>query len=179
MSLDDLAHRIGFTDKHTIHSYIPIYESIFATRPNIKSILEIGVLEGGSIKMWSERFPDASITGIDIDLSRVKIAEYAPNVNLIKANAYDAAVCQSLQKFDIIIDDGPHTLHSQKECVRQYLSKLNPNGVLIIEDVVEMSWIPSLQSMVPTHLHKHIKTHDLRKIKGRHDDIMFIVDLAA
>ena len=175
--MEALATQIGHTDKHDVHSYMPIYEKLFATR-SIHTILEIGVLDGGSIKMWSMLYPEATVYGIDVDLSRNKFSEGSPNIILREADAYALSVANSLPLFDVIIDDGPHTLHSQKECLKLYLPKLRPGGVLIIEDVVNMSWIRDLTAMVKPEWRKHIVVHDLRHVKGRHDDIMFIVDFS-
>lgn len=175
--MEALAQRIGHTDKHTVHSYAQVYDELFSRRLDIKSLLEIGIFKGGSIQVWSELFPNAAIYGIDTDFSKIQIPQFSANVKLIKGDAYDSKVHTKLPPFDVIIDDGPHTLHSQKQCLQLYLSKLNPGGLLVIEDVVEMSWVPRLQDCVPAHLHKHIIVKDLRHIKGRHDDILFIVDL--
>lgn len=175
--MEALAEQIGHTDKHTVHSYMPEYEKIFANRTDVLSVLEIGVLEGGSIKLWHSVFNNATIYGLDTDLSRNQFPDLGPNVVLQQADAYDWQVCNALPQFDIVIDDGPHTLHSQKQCLQMYLPKLKSDGVLIIEDVVSPSWIKDLTSMVPVGMRKHISVKDLRNVKGRHDDIMFIVDL--
>ena len=48
--------------------YFPIYEKHFEPIRNkpIK-ILEIGILNGGSLEMWRYYFPEATIVGIDIN----------------------------------------------------------------------------------------------------------------
>jgi hypothetical protein len=38
-------------------------------------------------------------------------------------------------KYDVIIDDGPHSLHTQQFTVANYFNLLKPGGVLIIEDI--------------------------------------------
>ena len=51
------------------HHYLPIYESLFKKYSGKKiKVLEIGVLRGGSLKLWKEYFgADAQSYGIDID----------------------------------------------------------------------------------------------------------------
>ena len=49
-------------------NYGPIYDRHFAPfREHSINILEIGVLKGGSMRMWEKYFPKANIFGIDIN----------------------------------------------------------------------------------------------------------------
>ena len=55
------------TDKNTLHSYLDLYENLFADKKeSAKHILEIGIANGGSIKLWKDYFTNATIHGIDI-----------------------------------------------------------------------------------------------------------------
>ena len=66
MSLESLVDNTR-TDKNTIHSYLPLYESLLNTKKeSAKSILEIGIRDGGSIKLWYDYFLNAHIYGVDI-----------------------------------------------------------------------------------------------------------------
>ena len=57
---------------------------------------------------------------------------------------------------------------------------LNPliadDGILIIEDVQDITWLNKLNETVPEDLKKYIRNYDLRKIKRRYDDIVFTID---
>jgi hypothetical protein len=83
----------------------------------------------------------------------------------------------SLPKFDIIIDDGPHTLESMVLCIDLYLPKLNKGGVLVIEDVQSMDWIPVLNKTFNKIKNETDQSDiiDLRNTKGRYDDLMFVI----
>ena len=49
-------------------SYLDIYETYFKDIRNQKlNILEIGVRNGNSIRVWEEYFPNSNIFGLDID----------------------------------------------------------------------------------------------------------------
>ena len=71
-NLDYLARKYG-TDKRTnnpgeklYHGYTVLYQSLFENmRNSCKNLLEIGVREGWSHKMWHDYFPKATIYGID------------------------------------------------------------------------------------------------------------------
>ena len=45
------------TDKNTTHSYLPLYEYLLnPIKDSAKSVLEVGVSKGGSIKLWKDYF---------------------------------------------------------------------------------------------------------------------------
>jgi hypothetical protein len=79
-------------------------------------------------------------------------------------------------KFDFMLDDGPHTLESMKQFINLYSKLMAEDGILIIEDVQDWSWIEILSEQVPEDLKPFIKSFDLRKNKGRYDDIVFTID---
>ena len=79
-------------------------------------------------------------------------------------------------KFDFMLDDGPHTLESMIRFIKLYLPLIAKDGLLIIEDVQDWSWINILVEQVPEDLKQYIKVYDLREIKGRYDDIVFTIN---
>ena len=191
MKLENLANKLPptrppTTDKHTFHSYLPLYEELLSPiRQTAKSILEIGVHRGGSIKLWYDYFTNATIYGCDI-INRIDInlkeLENNDRVSLNQSeNAYskDFVINNFLDKniyFDFILDDGPHTLESQKDFITLYSPLLKNEGILIIEDVQSISWIDELKEITPENLKQYIKIYDLRENKGRYDDIVFTID---
>jgi hypothetical protein len=50
------------------------------------------------------------------------------------------------------------------------------DGILIIEDVQSMDWLDELKNAVPEDLKKYVSTYDLRYIKNRYDDIVFVIN---
>lgn len=173
----------NFTDKGKVHSYIDQLDDLLGESVNEKlKILEIGVYLGGSVALWDDSFPNSEIHAIDIKLrpkSQLNLYD-RPRVNLYEGDAYSKEMISLLQEkgpYDIILDDGPHTLKSMKSFVKNYHSMLNPNGaIMIIEDVQSPEWCDLIKNELPEHLHSYVSIRDLRHIKGRKDDIMFIVD---
>ncbi len=181
------------TDKNTSHSYIDTYERLFQEKKTKKNnILEIGIgapyhdkRNGGSIKLWYDYFQNSTIYGLDIiDISNVN--ECILNNERIKLytsiNAYDENFIKETFTnnnitFDILIDDGPHTLESMIFFVKHYLHLLNSGGILIIEDIQNIDWINNIKLNIPHELKKNIEIEviDLREIKNRWDDIMFVI----
>ena len=104
--------------QNTTHSYLETYESLFKSKKySATNVLEIVLQYGGSIKLWSYYFVNSKIYGLDIR----KIKDHWPvilsNPRVI-LGCFDAYNIQFFNnqmlkfKFDIIIDDGPHTLES-------------------------------------------------------------------
>lgn len=167
-----------YTDKNTVHSYLPVYQKLFGNK-DVKNILEIGVQRGGSIKLWSDYFPNAHVFGIDLSDELICLGiKNKENISLFFEDAYSKSMVDKLQniRFDVIIDDGNHTLDSMKKAIELYLPILKDDGILIIEDLRDVKWFEDLESVTPKKDKKYIKKFDLRKNKNRWDDILFVID---
>jgi hypothetical protein len=162
------------TDKNSIHSYIDqLYDKLFSPlKDSVSNVLEIGVYDGGSILLWRDYFVNATITAIDINDCSSKLDN--DRINHVVANAYNQDLLQSLPKFDIIIDDGPHTLDSMIFFVQNYLQLLTDTGIAVIEDVQDYRWFDILTSFIPSDEYSY-EVVDLRSVKGRYDDMMLII----
>jgi cephalosporin hydroxylase len=134
------------SDKNSYHTYIEdVYEEYLKPYRNKKiNLLEIGVSWSGSIRLWNDYFRYAKVYGVDNfscgnqyrDKSIDLIEGKKKRVSIIEGNAYSPDVVEQLPDLDVIIDDGPHTVFSQKECIRLYLPKLKSGGIMFIEDIV-------------------------------------------
>lgn len=173
------------TDKNTKHSYLEVYEQIFhRIRNTSKPILEIGIFEGGSLKMWNEYFINSTIYGIDSEIEGCPIPSWLKKYNRIKTYKHDAYDLNFIEQefiskkiqFELIIDDGPHTKESAIFTAQHYSKLLTLEGVLIIEDIQDPTWIDEIISYFPQSLQKNISVIDRRNVKGRFDDIFIICD---
>jgi cephalosporin hydroxylase len=170
------------TDKNTVHSYLPVYEVLLKNKKNTcKNVIEVGIKDGGSIKLWHDYFPNAQIYGCDIE-NETTMWDEIKNNNRIKLfnsiNAYDPLFINQIKdiQFDFAIDDGPHTLNSMIQFIQLYLPLIKEDGILIVEDVQDIKWLDVLTSIVPQEYKNNIKTYDLRANKNRYDDIIFVID---
>jgi len=168
------------TDKNTGHSYIShFYEDAFLPYREKKiSLLEIGIARGDSLLLWDKYFVNNTlIFGLDnYEMISLELQKH-PKIKKLFTEAYSEYTANMLPAFDIIIDDGPHSLESQQKSIQLYLSKVNPGGIFIIEDIQEESSIDNLKSFVPEKLKPYCQFIDLRSIKNRKDDMMFIVKI--
>ena len=172
------------TDKNTTHSYIEIYENLLISKKDTaKNILEIGIDAGGSIKLWHDYFTNAVIYGLDIRFNNC--CDEIKNKKRIILSCSDAynTNCHLLnettnyeKKYDMILDDGDHTLEHMIQCINLYSPLLTDDGIMIIEDVQSIDWIETLYINTPNHLKKYVEIQDLRPNKGRYDDILFIIN---
>lgn len=177
------------TDKNTTHSYLDLYEKLLCTKKNTaRNILEIGIGypgdNGGSIKLWHDYFINANIYTLDIQHINDVWDEIKNNnrINLITStDGYDENIFKKTFldkniKFDMMLDDGPHTLESMKQFIKLYSQIMTEDGILMIEDVQAIEWLDELKDVVPENLKKYIRCYDLRANKGRYDDIVFVIN---
>lgn len=173
------------TDKNTTHSYLDLYQELLSSRKHsAKSVLEIGIHRGGSTKLWYDFFPNATIHALDI-LHLNEIPNDLKNNDRIQlytsTNAYDETFFKKTfidknLKFDFMLDDGAHTLETQKEFIRLYSQLMTDDGILIIEDVQSWDWMTVLVKQVPEILKPYIMLYDFRGIKNQYDDLVFVID---
>jgi hypothetical protein len=144
MTLNDLMVKYG-SDK-AAHGFCEFYESFFLpVREDVKSVLEIGVADGASIRAWLDYFPNAEIWGMDAPRESVGaygnpsrwpvtdrfIGVFGDQANrdhltrLIDKRAtvrtgysagggWSETVRLDDRPWDIVIDDGGHTMEQQQ-----------------------------------------------------------------
>jgi hypothetical protein len=126
------------TDKAYWHRFTGVYETWLSSyRTSATRVLEIGVANGSSLKMWRDYFPNADIVGVDI------LDRWWVNADRIKTYIVDQSSKESIdaflktesKPFDIIIDDGSHLPEHQMTNLEYFWDALNPGGVYIIEDL--------------------------------------------
>jgi len=165
------------TDKLWLHSYLDTYEDLFSKFRNKDiNLLEIGFCHGGSIKLWKEYFGNkSSIYGIDITLQELRYDLVRDNnVTLIckDISNCDKSILKPIM-FDVVLDDASHTLEHQIKSWELFKDRLNPGGILVIEDIAPEAYdyFFNLSQKIPNS-----KFIDLRHIKNRYDDVLFVYE---
>lgn len=140
-------------DGTSIHGYTDFYRIFFESRKNeIRNVLEFGIgsndsevpsnmgkqgIPGASLRMWREYFPKAQITGLDIDpktmLQENRISTAI--VNQLKRESIADFLANENKLYDLIIEDGLHTLDSILNSFEECLKCLHPSGYFIVEDL--------------------------------------------
>lgn len=136
-SLDAIGIGTGTDKSSRYHDYLNVYEHAFQDLRTSKfQMVEIGVHQGASIRMWEEFFPRASLIGVDIS---TKCKKYATDrVSIVIGD-------QSKQDFldsfgasidpTIVLDDGSHVWSHQIETFKTLFPILRPGGFYVIEDI--------------------------------------------
>tara|TARA_B100000787_G_C16115147_1_gene259967 strand:+ start:48 stop:779 length:732 start_codon:yes stop_codon:yes gene_type:complete len=155
--LIDLYDKYG-SDKGSVgknsHFYSSFYDEVFKKKKEeIKLILECGIgtadtnlhsnmgvnaRPGASLKVYRDYFINAQIHGADIDknilFSSDRIStHYVDQLNILSINEMWKSI--GFDNFDLIIDDGMHSLDANYNFFINSFSKLKKNGIYIIEDV--------------------------------------------
>ena len=135
----ELGKKYGATkfqgDEYPGQTFEDIYEDVFAPFKNEHlKILEIGVQEGSSLRVWRDYFPHSQIVGIDIDVASL-YSEERIMTHLIDQSDESALewLLKEYEYFDIVIDDGGH--YSKQQIIS--LNRLLPQTkrIYCIEDL--------------------------------------------
>jgi hypothetical protein len=145
----------NISDKANNHNYHILYSYIFnilgvnsnlnvleiglgTNNPNLVSTMGINGKPGASLYSFSEYLPNRNIYGADIDTNilfqtnRIKTC-YVDQLNITTFG--DLSTKFDGIKFDLIIDDGLHSIGANLNTLIYSLDNLNDNGWIVIEDI--------------------------------------------
>lgn len=143
------------SDKSTVHNYYIVYNYILnklGVNSNL-NLLEIGIgtnnpslvstmgyygTPGASLRTWSEYLPNSRIYGGDVD----KNILFTDENNRINTSYVDQLNLETYKvfsniKYDLIIDDGLHSIGANLNTLIFGLNQLKLNGWIVIEDISE------------------------------------------
>ena len=125
------------TDKCSmIHNYLGKYEFFLQCfRNQSLRLLELGIFQGASLRMWQEYFPHAEIFGVDI---REGCSQYEDErIHIIQTDLsnVDAVIRLKDIRPQIIIDDASHIVSHQLLALFTLFDVLPSGGVYILEDL--------------------------------------------
>jgi predicted O-methyltransferase YrrM len=173
------------TDKGALqHHYTQLYECLFSPmRLSAKKIFEIGVLEGASLKMFAEYFPSAAVYGIDIKdtshLNSERIKTFiADQANRTQLNSF---IAKYGNDFDIILDDGGHSMEQQQVSLAFLFKDVKPGGYYVLEDVhtsliPEYGVIPDESNSTLTMINQFVRTGKIISKYMSEEEMQFLND---
>jgi hypothetical protein len=127
----------NISDKVYWHQFDEFYFNNIKINP--KNILEIGIANGNSIRLFRDKYPFAKIFGFDI-IEQQNSWPVDDNIFYYRADQGDVAGFRALmsginEKFDLIIDDGSHDPFHQKTSLIECLAFINDGGIYVLEDL--------------------------------------------
>jgi len=138
MTLDDIARDFNTDKVSGLHDFLRLYERRLGHLRNEPiTLIEIGVLNGGSVRTWSKYFPNAKIVGLDIS-DECKQFE-AGNISIRIGDATDLnflfEVIREFGRPHVFIDDGSHRWDHQISTLKCAFPLLLEGGYYIMEDI--------------------------------------------
>lgn len=120
------------------HNYAELYDMVISGM-DIKTMLEIGIGNGSSIRMWDEYFDhETFIYAIDINKKSTIQFLGDENIYALIGNQNDKDFLDkylSYETFDFIVDDGSHRMKDQQLSLKYLFPKLRSGGLYVIEDL--------------------------------------------
>ena len=166
--------------------YTPYYHNLFNDiREDITKVLEIGVETGRSHRLWLEYFPNATVYGFDIFKFGVeefhRLQEGNPYLDrsvMFEGNQESVDDLEEFlslhgEDFDIIIDDGGHTMRQQQISLGVLFDAVKSGGYYIIEDLHTCSgeW-PTLYGYQTIHKGDTLTTDLLKSIENKDNSVV-------
>ena len=147
------------TDKNSsFHNYNRQYKEYLEKfrYKNIK-LLEIGVHNGASLRLWRELFPNAThIVGLDINEYCKQFENLDDAIYVDIGDATNKDFIQNLHQkyggFDIIIDDGSHRNKDIIQTFELLFPLMNDNGLYIVEDSICFKAEQFIDKLYPNHI---------------------------
>jgi cephalosporin hydroxylase len=160
------ANRGGFPLDKWVH-YFPIYDRHLSRYRGLPTrVLEIGVYRGGGLELLRHYLGSAAyLVGIDIDeAARIAVADRHP---IEIGDQEDPEFLRRVEKthgpFDIVIDDGGHTMGQQIASVETLFPLLSDGATYVVEDCHTSYW--------PEYLEPESVGTFIEWVKARIDDL--------
>lgn len=124
--------------------YFPVYEKHFGPlRDKPIKLLEIGILNGGSLEMWRKYFhPDSVIVGIDINPDCKQHEQEGIHVRIGDQSdpEFLKSLVEEFGEFDLVLDDGSHHVDHVNKTFQVLYPLIDKNGMYFIEDTHAAYW---------------------------------------
>lgn len=173
MKLSEMLRNHG-SDKVVHHQYADVYDEVLTPyKDSAKNILELGILNGNSMRAWHEFFPNATIYGVDNEAHRLISGDRFKSY-LIDTKERDRFINigKELPMFDVIIDDASHQAVEQVFALSCLWNNLAVGGVYIIEDLYRAEYM----DLFDGYGCQNVTKYDLTHLKGKHDDRLVIIN---
>lgn len=142
--LDALALKTGADKGSHYHNYTQVYAPYLSPlRDKPIKFLEIGIYKGASVQLWERYFNSADLHFIDISLDLVEYSSPRSHYHVVdqeSARDLEQFIQKTGGEFDVIIDDGGHTMRQQITSFCTLFPHVKSGGLYIVEDLHTSYW---------------------------------------
>lgn len=144
-SLDDIAKYHGTDKSSETHNYCKKYQKYFPyNRYDSLKILEIGIWEGESLRMWKDYYSNSTIIGIDINKDCLIHKNENQKIFVEIGSQNDKSFLEYIMNkwgpFDLIIDDGSHMNSDVIFSFINLFDSVKNHGIYVVEDSCCSYW---------------------------------------
>ena len=144
-----LATLAGSDKGAAFHSFAGFYDEQLTYRTGFgahefrpQRILELGVLRGASLAAWAAKYPCAQVLGLDLAVDALLPGRYTAAVADQSSLASLRAAVPADATFELIVDDGGHSMAQQQVTLAALWPNLAPCGVFVVEDLhSSLQWV--------------------------------------
>ena len=176
-TLDELALAHDTDKSSRVHDYARTYDRHFAgMRDSVRTVLELGVYGGASLRMFRDYFERATVHGLDSNARRATSGE---RIKFWHGDQADETLLARIVEdcggsIDLVVDDAAHTNVAQWSSFRLLWKHVSPGGVYVVEDTCCSYW-PEYQNSFPPNDESTISrllalVHDVNFRGYRSDD---------
>lgn len=133
---DEVFAQEGADKQSTLHGYDAFYCKVLVNwTAHPIALLEIGIYQGASVRSWLRLFPNARITGIDLDPYLNPDPRYVHYQGDATSHHFLTRVANERGPFNVIIDDGNHMNEAQAFAFFTLWPFVSTGGLYVIEDI--------------------------------------------
>ena len=121
-----LSRRLRFSDEYQAQ-----YQTAFSLDPGVETILEIGCGPGAFAQSLARWYPNAHVTGIDLDTAFIQFAaRQAPNIRFLQADAANLPFEEG--SFDVTVSNTVQEHLPPDKFFGQQYQVLKPGGLCLV-----------------------------------------------
>ena len=166
-----------FCDKGHNHSYLDFYDKYFDPYRSGASILEIGVMTGGSLLLWQQYFDIVVLKGLDLRTGFNQDFAWQDHIRATwcwGVDSTDPAQVPDLAQYQFVIDDGLHTLAGQWSTFENYWPMVKPGGTYFVEDIESQANTAELRTRIHALLGDTVTIEHYRGHTREDDQILAV-----
>lgn len=139
-SLLDIGKRNGTDKANPQRVMLEAYDQhLSEAREREITLVEIGVLDGNSLRMWRDYFPRGNINGVDISPDAARHEDKRNRIRVFIGSQNDRdflkKMIDEVGHPDVVIDDGSHRAEDQIISMSVLWPLVKPGGWYIVEDI--------------------------------------------